>query len=304
MAIKPKKVSIQDLGKLFGVKATAPAAAATQQVQYAAPRRFFYDTHAAQAFGHGQFMDYDYPRRLALAGYTPEEIQNYLQIVKNSNSPEGALEFYPEGTRPFSNNRFRLDAPAQAKEALPFIRDYVVQFTDPGSPTMQWSVEEAIEKGMPVDGGFLNRAKQRNQQLFQNAERSNSQRPLTGADKEAARRQALIQQRSHDQLNGVAEGEQDYSKLFTPKGWSTLRKYLLSVPAAGTAIYLSDVPEQKKGGRIHIKEKNKGKFTASAKAHGKGVQEYARDVLNDPNATSLQKRRANFARNAAKWNKG
>lgn len=59
----------------------------------------------------------------------------------------------------------------------------------------------------------------------------------------------------------------------------------------------------KKGGKskIHIKKKNRGKFTASAKKAGQSVQEHARSVLNDPNATPLQKKRANFARNAAKW---
>jgi hypothetical protein len=31
------------------------------------------------------------------------------------------------------------------------------------------------------------------------------------------------------------------------------------------------VPYLKEGSRIHIKDKNKGKFTASAKAHGMGV---------------------------------
>lgn len=58
----------------------------------------------------------------------------------------------------------------------------------------------------------------------------------------------------------------------------------------------------KKGAKIHIKEKNKGKFTASAKKAGQSVQEHAKSVLNDPDATALQKKRANFARNAAKWN--
>lgn len=57
----------------------------------------------------------------------------------------------------------------------------------------------------------------------------------------------------------------------------------------------------KSGGKIHIKKKNRGKFTASAKRAGQSVQEHARSVLNDPNATPLQKKRANFARNAAKW---
>lgn len=60
----------------------------------------------------------------------------------------------------------------------------------------------------------------------------------------------------------------------------------------------------KSGGKIHIKKKNRGKFTASAKRAGQSVQEHARSVLNDPNATPLQKRRANFARNAARWHHG
>lgn len=57
----------------------------------------------------------------------------------------------------------------------------------------------------------------------------------------------------------------------------------------------------KKGNKIHIKKKNRGKFTASAKAHGMGVQEYANKVLHDPKATPLQKKRANFARNAKRF---
>lgn len=61
------------------------------------------------------------------------------------------------------------------------------------------------------------------------------------------------------------------------------------------------VPKHKKGSGIHIKKENEGKFTASAKAAGQSVQEHARSVLNNPNATPLQKKRANFARNAAKW---
>ena len=76
---------------------------------------------------------------------------------------------------------------------------------------------------------------------------------------------------------------------------------------------LEDINYLKKGGtvkrllekggknKIHIKKENKGKFTASAKAAGESVQEHARSVLNNPNATPLQKKRANFARNSAKW---
>lgn len=63
------------------------------------------------------------------------------------------------------------------------------------------------------------------------------------------------------------------------------------------------IPKRKYGDKIYIKKKNRGKFTESANKAGQSVQEHAKSVLNDPNATPLQKKRANFARNAAKWNK-
>lgn len=58
----------------------------------------------------------------------------------------------------------------------------------------------------------------------------------------------------------------------------------------------------KDGGAIHIKKKNRGKFTASAKRAGMGVQEFARHVLaNKDKYSSTLVKRANFARNASKW---
>ena len=55
---------------------------------------------------------------------------------------------------------------------------------------------------------------------------------------------------------------------------------------------------------IKIKPENKGKFTVKAKAAGKGVQAYAKQVLaKDSKATPATKKQANFARNAAKWKK-
>jgi hypothetical protein len=57
-----------------------------------------------------------------------------------------------------------------------------------------------------------------------------------------------------------------------------------------------------KGGGIHIKESKKGTFTAAAKKHGMGVQEFARKVLaNKGKYSSAMVKKANFARNAAKW---
>ena len=52
------------------------------------------------------------------------------------------------------------------------------------------------------------------------------------------------------------------------------------------------------GGRIEIDPKNKGKFTAKAKAKGKGVQEYASQVMaNKENYSPATVKQANFARN-------
>ncbi len=43
-----------------------------------------------------------------------------------------------------------------------------------------------------------------------------------------------------------------------------------------------------------------GLFSAAAKGAGMSTLSYANKVLNDPHASGLQKKRANFARNAIK----
>ncbi len=59
--------------------------------------------------------------------------------------------------------------------------------------------------------------------------------------------------------------------------------------------------EYKKGG-IYIKPENRGKFSAAAKRAGMGTQAYAKHILaNKENYSSTLVKRANFARNAAKW---
>jgi len=56
--------------------------------------------------------------------------------------------------------------------------------------------------------------------------------------------------------------------------------------------------------KIHIKKENRGKFTKAAKKRGMGVQEFARQVLaNKERYSPTLIKRANFARNAAKWKK-
>ena len=72
--------------------------------------------------------------------------------------------------------------------------------------------------------------------------------------------------------------------------------------AKRTEKEISDMNEYKDGGSIHIKKKNKGKFTESAKRAGMGVQEYARHVLaNKERYSPTLVKRANFARNATKF---
>ena len=64
---------------------------------------------------------------------------------------------------------------------------------------------------------------------------------------------------------------------------------------------LYPVPSYKNGG-IHIKKSKRGTFKAAAKKAGMGVQEYEKKVLKTGSkASPSMKKKANFARNAAKW---
>lgn len=53
---------------------------------------------------------------------------------------------------------------------------------------------------------------------------------------------------------------------------------------------------------IHIDPSKKGTFKAAATKAGKSVQEEASAVLNNPDASPAMKKKANFARNATKFN--
>lgn len=74
-------------------------------------------------------------------------------------------------------------------------------------------------------------------------------------------------------------------------------------PYASSGLKLKEA-FMKRGG-IHIKPENKGKFTASAKKAGMSVQGYANKVMaNKEKYSPTLVKRANFAKNAAKWKKG
>lgn len=58
------------------------------------------------------------------------------------------------------------------------------------------------------------------------------------------------------------------------------------------------------GKDIHIKKSKRGTFTKAAKQHGMSVQGFANKVLKNPSKYSAaMRKKANFARNASKWNR-
>lgn len=144
------------------------------------------------------------------------------------------------------------------------------------------------------------------QQILQAQKAANAARDLSRAKQaeymsQVAREQDMLRQANILGNRATQASKQlNNAKTFT---WGSMATNP-SWKAAGIVVNeMNDgqIGSYKKGSEIHIKKENRGKFTASAKSAGKTVQQHARDVLADPNATPLQKKRANFARNAAKW---
>lgn len=68
------------------------------------------------------------------------------------------------------------------------------------------------------------------------------------------------------------------------------------------AIFATPVGTTYENGGIHIDKNKRGTFTAAATKHGMGVQQFASKVLaNKENYSPAMVKKANFARNAAKW---
>jgi hypothetical protein len=107
-----------------------------------------------------------------------------------------------------------------------------------------------------------------------------------------------------------ATGRKNLSSGFTsPINFQTLED-LLKEGRKGGKTDLQPVrppgqtPLFKSGGGIYIKPSKRGTFTAAAKKRGKGVQEFASQVLaNKSNYSPAMVKKANFARNASKWKK-
>jgi hypothetical protein len=93
----------------------------------------------------------------------------------------------------------------------------------------------------------------------------------------------------NDLSDMIADYEKEVPSDTTSSGTS------VSVPFSLAETY-------RNGGKIHIKPSKRGTFTAAATKHGKSVQAFASQVLAHPeNYSTAMRKKANFARNAAKW---
>ena len=81
--------------------------------------------------------------------------------------------------------------------------------------------------------------------------------------------------------------------------------YRSLIPLIGTyGLYDINKYNYNSGKDIHIKKSKRGTFTKAAKAHGMSIQGFANKVLRNPSKYSAaMRKKANFARNASKWNK-
>ena len=83
-------------------------------------------------------------------------------------------------------------------------------------------------------------------------------------------------------------------------------KALVGTQFGLSPIYLNNTNDNgfNSGKDINIKKSKRGTFTKAAKQHGMSVQNFANRVLRNPSKYSAaMRKKANFARNASKWNK-
>jgi hypothetical protein len=98
-----------------------------------------------------------------------------------------------------------------------------------------------------------------------------------------------------DMIKAIIEPEENYRTTLKNAG---------AHYATGGYINNMDMDNYANGGKIYIKPSKKGTFTAAAKKRGKGVQEFASQVLaNKDKYSPAMVKKANFARNASKWKK-
>ncbi|MBC7088733.1 MAG: hypothetical protein H5T96_09765 [Tissierellales bacterium] len=140
--------------------------------------------------------------------------------------------------------------------------------------------DNAFTKGIPIGGKLI----QGIQQLKQ--------------EKENLRKATQWNEVSKLVLNASNTKPEEITRQYVrPEDNITTGEQLYPIYGTGTNVLA-------KSG-IHIKPSKRGTFTAAATKHGKGVQEFASQVLNNKeNYSPAMIKKANFARNTSKWNKG
>ena len=105
-----------------------------------------------------------------------------------------------------------------------------------------------------------------------------------------------------DQSFGIGKPFEIYDRIYLDDFYGVPGKYKGGnyIPEI---IVTGKRKKHKDGGSIHIAPSKRGTFTAAATKHGMGVQEFASRVLRNKNSYSpAMVKKANFARNANKWN--
>lgn len=157
------------------------------------------------------------------------------------------------------------------------------------------------KKFIGKDGLFSNKAGKKFKALREEANRANERQALTMATN--------AQNITEDTMSNLAA---NYAAFGGPLGFTGgaidygfMTDYLNTkrLQAEGQDGSMAALPNSfAEGGGIHIKPSKRGTFTAAATRHGMGVQEFARKVLaNKEDYSPAMVKKANFARNAAKW---
>lgn len=176
-----------------------------------------------------------------------------------------------------------------------------------------------IGAGVNVLGGLVNAAfgSNINEEAVKDIEQANaSQRNIT-VD-QSSYDNLLAQQASQTPLGIISQDEVGTDGWFSDKAKNLTRTLNEQRNAANLAaqsafaVGADNIEDRQlndllsnymaEGGKIHINPSKKGTFTAAAKRRGKGVQEFARQVLaNKEDYSPAMVKKANFARNASKW---
>ena len=214
-------------------------------------------------------------------------ITNALFGSKLNNERIAQAENEIEAARSFNANASNFDDLSQQIASQPVIAGF--SQSDIGS-----------------DGLFSNKAKNKYRDLL-----AQKQFAESWADRSIINNAANLQQNQMNNLltnyaaygglldNSFGGGAIDYDLANQQLGINAMkamgqnRQY--SLPNLGLNTFAE-------GGKIYIKPSKRGTFTAAAKKHGKGVQEFARQVLvNKENYSPAMIKKANFARNSTKF---